>query len=414
MLRQVLKGPCSLSPLAVAVWMVVVALAAKGAVAISPAEKQGPFSVEFLGRVELPGNAVDRSGLITPLEDGSPANRLGGFSAIEYSGQDDRFVLLADRGAGDGAVSFACRLQLVDLQVDPQTKSVSVKWDSTQLLTAGDNQPLVGSLSTWADDRKVPSNKLWHAMDPEGIRRWNGGYLISDEYGPHVARFDGMGHLTDQWLLPPSRQCRGGVGNGSEDVAGSNIGSCNNRGLEGLAVTPSGESIWVAYQSCLLQDGVMDGWNCLGNHARWIKFDADGNRIAEVAYPMESRKTGISEILAIDEQRFLAIERDGKIGDEVENKDVFIVDIADATDISGIESLSPDGNLGGIKPVKKTKLIDLTDPIFGFGKSAAAEKPEGLAWGRQLADGRRTLWICWDNDFDPDRPSTIACFAIGL
>jgi hypothetical protein len=57
-------------------------------------------------------------------------------------------------------------------------------------------------------------------------------------------------------------------------------------------------------------------------------------------------------------------------------------------------------------------LIDLLDPAFGMSGEKAPEKPEGLAWGPRLADGRRLLMVCFDNDFDPARESIFVAFAI--
>lgn len=379
-----------------------------------------PLAVEFIGRIEFPGDAVDQSGLTGGLEDQSPANRLGGFSAIEYSGKANRFVVLADRGAGDGSVSYPCRMQQVDLRVEPGSHTIYADWVSTVLLTATDGTQLDGSKVTAIADRSQSPDQPWHAMDPEGIRRWGNGWLISDEYGPHIGCFDFAGQLNTQWQLPPSRvRCEVTKTEILDTEGPGNHGSgCfDNKGLEGLAVTPSGATVWASYQSSLLQDGEMIDGKCRGDFTRWIAFDRDGNRTAEVAYPMDSRKSGVSELLAVDEHRMLVLERDGKAGQKAAIKRIYVADIRGASEVLQVKALplNKQANLersDPIKPVQKRLLIDLMDLPEELGDAATAEKPEGLAWGPTLEDGRRTLWVCWDNDFDPERKSYIACFAI--
>ena len=383
-------------------------------------ETEAPLTVEFIGRVEIAGDATDLSGLSGGLEDQSPINRLGGFSAIEYSGQGNRFVVLADRGAGDGAVSYPCRMQHVDLRIQPSSKTIQADWVSTVLLTATDGIQLDGSITTANVDRTQSADQPWHAMDPEGIRRWGKGWLISDEYGPNIGCFDLTGHLEKQWLLPESRVC---CKSGKTKLAGINSpsnpasGCTNNRGLEGLAVTPSGSTVWAAYQSCLLQDGEMVDGKCFGDFTRWIAFDRDGNRTAEVAYAMDDRWSGISELLALDEHRMLALERDGREGEQAAIKRIYLADTRNASEVSNLAALplshrANQSSVDPIAPVCKKLLIDLMEYRQELGDAATAEKPEGLTWGPRLQDGRRTLWICWDNDFDPKRKSYIACFAI--
>ena len=379
-----------------------------------------PIPIEFMGLVEFAGDAVDLSGLDGGLEDSSPSNRLGGFSAIEYSGKGNRFVILADRGAGDGAVSYPCRMQYVDLQLDPKGRSIEANWVSTVLLKSLDGAQLDGSNVTANADRSRPANSPWHAMDPEGIRRWGKGWLISEEYGPNIGYFDATGQLQKQWQLPESRvRCKftkDELFNGKHS-SDQLCGSCENRGLEGLAVTPSGSTAWASYQSSLLQDGELVDGKCFGEFTRWIALDQDGKLTAEVAYPMSSRYSGISELLSVDEHRLLVLERDGLAGKDAMIKRIYLANTQKASDVSKVDALPVDRskNLSRpnpIEPVQKRLLIDLMEFQHELGAAATAEKPEGLTWGPALEDGRRTLWICWDNDFDPNLKSYIACFAV--
>ena len=158
---------------------------------------------------------------------------------------------------------------------------------------------------------------------------------------------------------------------------------------------------------------------CQGDLVRWIAFDAEGNRTREVAYPLDIGASGISEILAVDEHRMLVLERDSNDGDEAKFKRIFLADHHAANDVKSVETLPADQarlskSDSHIQVVEKRLLIDLLNWKDELGEAATAEKPEGLAWGRTLKDGRRTLWVCWDNDFETHRDSYVACFAVDL
>ena len=63
-----------------------------------------PGQVSLLGKLEIPGTASDLSGLSGKLNDGSPANLLGGIGSALASGPNPgEFYFLPDRGPGDGA-----------------------------------------------------------------------------------------------------------------------------------------------------------------------------------------------------------------------------------------------------------------------------------------------------------------------
>ena len=165
-------------------------------------------------------------------------------------------------------------------------------------------------------------------------------------------------------------------------------------------------------QSPLIQDGEMNEDKCLGLNCRWIIFDADRQLEKEVVYQLDDLKAGVSEVLVVSESKFLVLERDSNVGEEAKLKRIFLVDISGASDVSTVDALPPLALPEEIVPVSKRLLIDLLDDRFGIGGKHAAEKPEGLSWGATLADGRRTLWVCCDNDFDTHINSEIYCFAV--
>ena len=372
-------------------------------------------AIELLGKVRLAGDMSDKSERSESLEDGTRADLFGGLSAIDYMGSDNRFLLLSDRGAGDGAVSNPCRFHEATLTVQDGSGVISFELQETRLLMSPTGGPLVGSLTAHSVDlaegmaRPSLGSKAtnWTAFDPEGIRRLkDGSMVVTDEYGPRVVLFDEWGRLMNQFSLPERFELQ-------SPVNGDNIrGVFPNRGFEGIAVTPDKNWFVTVIQSPLIQDGEIKEAKCLGLNCRWIVFDANRHVKQELVYQLEDLMSGVSEILAISESKFLVLERDSEVAEEAKLKRIYLVDISGASDVSTVGALPPLALPEEIIPVSKRLLIDLLDDRFGIGGTHAAEKPEGLSWGAALVDGRRTLWVCCDNDFDPNVQSEIYCFAV--
>jgi hypothetical protein len=117
-------------------------------------------------------------------------------------------------------------------------------------------------------------------------------------------------------------------------------------------------------------------------------------------------------MLAVDDHRFLVIERDGQQGQSAAFKKIMKIDLAGASDVSSIESLAPKKLPQGVKPVHKSVFIDFLDSRYGLAGPQLAQKQEGLAWGPSLTDGRKLLWICVDNDFKPGASCEFYAFAV--
>lgn len=367
----------------------------------------GKPSVELVGLVAIPGTQVDRSGLEGKLETGSPANALGGFSAIDYSSESDEYYVLSDRGPADGAASFACRFHRLTFRPKSDASDVSkIAWDwslnATQLLRTSTEQPFTGSLAAlqaWNGKGDCPS------LDPEGLRLVNDLVLISDEYGPSLRFFDRSGRLQSEVVISSK------FGLSERKSPAMKEGTFSNRGLEGICQTPKGGTLVAVFQGPLVQDGRIVKKKCLGVHSRWLVIQRDLRTMSELNYVLEDESTGVSEVLAIDETRFLVLERDSESGVDAKIKRIYLADIAEASDISQVDSITQ-GLPTGLKPIRKELVIDLMHPSYGLNGEKTPEKPEGLAWGPWMPDGRKLLVVCFDNDFEEARQSILAAFAI--
>jgi hypothetical protein len=366
---------------------------------LTPSQAQ----VEFLGSVRISGSATDLSGLTGELEGGVPANQLGGFSAIEYSGSGNVYFVLPDRGAGDGAVSYPCRVHKVELTVDVENRKLGFQQLGTILLRNKDGEPLIGSearMLEWDGTGRCPS------YDPEGIRVTADGHLlITDEYGPYADLFDMNGFLVRELAMPEK------IDLGTRQKPQNSRGAFTNRGLEGVTLIPNSDRFLVVLQSCLIQDGRVEGDKCLGTKARWIIGELSSDKTREVVYPMVNESTGVSEVLAVDSSRYLVLERDSKVGSAAVIKKIYLANLIGVTDVSHIESLLNSGTASN-REIQKREFIDLLNPDYGLNDDTIPGKPEGLAWGPRLPDGRRMLIVCYDNDFVDTSDSVIAAFAV--
>ncbi|UOQ68918.1 esterase-like activity of phytase family protein [Hymenobacter volaticus] len=241
-------------------------------------------------------------------------------------------------------------------------------------------------------------------IDSEGlVLAADGTFWVSDEYGPHITHFDGTGRTLER--INPF-----GSGTGGRRLPAVLARRRPNRGMEGLTITPDGKTLVGLLQSPLYNPtaAAVAGSTVI----RILTFDIATGATKQYVYLMENASlTGCSEIVAITNTTFLALERDGLYGGNTTApatfKRVYQFDLAGATDISDaanaaagklyngltVEQLKDRTGLSaaGIVPVTKTLVLDLlTDisPVYPH------DKAEGL-----VLIGNNQLAIANDDDF---------------
>jgi hypothetical protein len=231
--------------------------------------------------------------------------------------------------------------------------------------------------------------------------------FISDEYGPYIYQFDRRtGQRVRSYKLPDKYAVSNLSPVGATEISGNTSGRVANKGMEGLAISPDGKTLFGAMQSPLIQDGGTAGAN-----TRIIVIDvASGAILGEFAYQFTNIGTAtkpkfgtISEIVAINGHQLLVDERDGNgLGDEsVANfKKLFIIDLAGAQDVS---NLSGAAALAG-KAAPKTLFLDVVATLnaHGIASTEIPAKLEGVTFGPDLDVGgvmQHTLFVANDNDF---------------
>jgi hypothetical protein len=366
-----------------------------------------------------------------PLESGVAGNILGGVgSGLAYAG-GNTFLAIPDRGpnatpynpAVDDTTSFIPRFQTFSLSLaaNPNYDSLTVGSlpyilspfltdttllsSKTRLVYGLNGAPYLNKKEKFYfsgrsdnfDATQSSTNPKDGRLDPEGIRVSNDGksVFITDEYGPYVYQFDrATGKRIKSFTLPAYYAVTKLNAVGATEISDNLVGRISNKGMEALAITPSGDTLVGMMQQNLAQD--------TKKYVRIITIDIATGLTHEYAYKLTAGSS-VSDILAINDHEFLVDERDGSglgNGDDAVVKQLYKIDLAGATEIS-----SP--TIGKDTPlVSKTLFVDVLAKLNANGITSAhvPAKLEGVAFGPDLViDGlnKHTLFIANDNDFLP-------------
>lgn len=384
--------------------------------------------ITLIGKGLIDGAALDKSGLIGSIcQAGVPANCVpqaifGGFgSDLRYTGWNNVFIAAPDRGPFDGLtdVPYLDRFHFLQITTDlgAASPNIHVELLDTRFLKNEFGQTFVGAAGAFDANNDLATLRL----DPEGICVGpKGTFFVSDEYGPYIFEFDHQGHLLRRIAVPSKFLIANPSADPNLELLGNTSGRQANRGMEGLAISPDGTTLFGMMQNALIQDhGLNPGTtDRLGLNNRILQMNLLTGETHEYVYVLDAinRGQGVSEILAINRHEFLVVERDNRSNlqsppQAPTRKTVYKIDLAGATDVSGIESLPAGALPAGVVPVSKTLFLNLLDPTFNLTPTIA-EKIEGLAWGPDLADGRHVLYVISDNDLNPALATQIYAFAI--
>ncbi|NBV85243.1 MAG: hypothetical protein EBS01_03015, partial [Verrucomicrobia bacterium] len=392
------------------------------------------------------------------------------------------FLTLPDRGYNSGAVysDYRTRVQQVDFSFTPYTgttalsssvNQISLRYMGGSLLTINDGPAnttgalpttsaalQVGTLTTGMVP-KTAGGKI--SLDAEGLALLgDGSGYVSDEYGPNVFYIQN-GNITSVINPPASAMPRTSTGSLTYTVSGTSApdpttGRRGNQGMEGVAVSPDGKTLFTMLQSATMQDSTSGSQN--RQYTRLYKYDITNSRsnptlLAEYVVELprfndtNANQTGLtpnktgaqSEIVALDGDRIMLLSRDsngngGATAAPAVFKSVMIADLtrggtnilsqditSDFTVKNGTVSTSLSGDfttklkdgITAVSPVQFVSIIDATQLAkFGLntndGSSAArtsatlSEKWEGMALVSALDASRPNdyfLFVANDNDF---------------
>lgn len=192
-------------------------------------------------------------------------------------------------------------------------------------------------------------------------------------------------------------------------------GPRQNSVFEGMSFADNFQTLMVSVEEPLYEDGPRADLSDNSPYIRILSFDAGSRSIKKqyaykldpVAHPSSPANAykinGIPDILSIGENKLLVIERSFSTGRLACTVKLFITDLSEATDISGISSLANDKNF---TPATKKLLLNMDD--LGF----YIDNIEGVTFGPILPDGHRTLLFIADNNFNPLEKSQVFLFEV--
>jgi hypothetical protein len=245
-------------------------------------------------------------------------------------------------------------------------------------------------------------------VDPESIRFGKDGIYWGSEgdakvlIPPFVRVASPDGAFVREFKLP----------DGFAPTADKSTGIRDNLAFEDLAVSPSGD-VFVGVEAALYQDGPNPNLTT-GSLSRIIRYDgATGEPKAQYVYPVSpipqaavkpdgGNDNGMSEMIALDDHRLLAVERSYAQGFG-NNIKLFMMDIDGATDVSSIASLAK--NDQRVVPVRKSQVLDLR--AIGL----TPDNIEAMAIGK-AKDGTDVLILGSDNNFSTGQKSQFYAFKI--
>ncbi|MBT9538291.1 esterase-like activity of phytase family protein [Thiobacillus sp.] len=348
------------------------------------------FSLNYLGQQIVPSGTSAFS------------TTVGGLSGLDYDATNQRFFAISD----DRSQFNPARFYTLNLDLNQFTRSA----------TPG----MAGVAFTGVTTIQQPAGGAFaiNTVDPEGMRysSANGKLYWSNEgqrsssgfQNPSVREMNLDGsHVRD--FAVPAYYNPVGSNNG---LAAGDAGIYNNLAFESMTISTDGNTLYTATENGLSQDS-LPSTIANGSRARILSFDlATGAAGAEYAYDVEPvaiapnpanqfATNGLTDLLAIGDREFIAIERSFAVGAVTPGAPVtgntirlFHVDARNATNIAGVVDLT--GEI--VTPAAKTLLLDLSTLTNDDGTPLALDNIEGLTLG-PVVNGKQTLILVSDNNF---------------
>ncbi|HEX2285111.1 MAG TPA: esterase-like activity of phytase family protein, partial [Mycobacterium sp.] len=170
-------------------------------------------------------------------------------------------------------------------------------------------------------------------------------------------------------------------------------------------LTPGGRYLWATMEGPGYDDGEPPT-ESEGALTRVTRFDVETRMAtAQYAYPLDQVSAGrdgdngLTDLVALDDETFLAVERG--YGTHVAVR-VYRVSVGDADDVLARPSLRG----APVRTMTKTLLIDLTSTVDPL------DNIEGITLGPTLPDGRQSLVMVSDDNFSPEQVTQFLAFAI--
>jgi hypothetical protein len=325
-------------------------------------------SLHFIGEQVIPANTIFQN------------TKVGGLSSIEYA--NEKYYLISD-------------------DKDKPIRFYEMKLDYNQ----NDFNDV-----TITKVIKIENNSK--GIDPESLRFDKNSthfYWTSEGYSrkginPTVFEIDKNGKAVKTHQTPKIFQAKYNT---------KTYGTRRNGTFEGLSMSINPDFYWVGMELPLKQDGEEPLLEKGNYPIRISKINKKTDElIFQFVYQLDKIPknsipenkfivNGCPEILEIDENRFLFLERAYASGhkDGGNTVKIYLVDSSKASDVSKINSLTENT----YAPAKKTLLFNF-DTIRNQLTNGIVDNIEGISFGKTLANGNKTIVVVSDNNFNKFNP----------
>lgn len=307
----------------------------------------------------------------------------GGVSGLDLAADGSYWAISDDRGGERGTPRF------YNLSIDHgSTGPVTVKINRQVYMERPDGTPFPASARTVDPEaiRLAPNGNLYWSS--EG----NWGVAGTTLFQPFLREMSATGKFVREFKTPA-------IYNYADNQT---TGGRSNKLFEALAVTPDG-TVYLANEDALIQDGPLTSVQA-GSVVRVSAMDPV-NGVAKAQYAYQLPKipvdapvgapfgpdNGLSDLLAISDKKFIAVERAfaSGIGNTIR---LVLTEITGATtDVSGNARLSE----AAYTPMTRRLLLEM--PISYAGTKL--DNIEAITWGKTLPNGNRTVVLAADNNF---------------
>lgn len=322
---------------------------------------------------------------------------LGGLSGLAYDKTKNKILAVCD----DRSSINDARYYEFDLKLDE--KNFKVTPSAVITIKAPDGKPYkkgmvdFEGIALWADD-VIVSSEGWINKDPP--------------VNPEIFRITRSGDFKMDLAIPEQFLTKKGI---------VKYGARDNLVFEALSSSRDGKVLWAGAEEALMQDD-RTSTPSYESTLRLIQYK-DLKPVKQVAYKLEKvpsisvagltvGETGLSEILAVDENHFYSIERSYMPLAKKAVIRLFYNTVTDkTTDISKMDSLEK--NLKEIKRVDKELVADLEDFKSQMNSDFQnLDNIEGITFGPTLPNGRETIILVSDNNFKKNQRTQFLAFEI--
>ncbi|MCZ2826324.1 MULTISPECIES: esterase-like activity of phytase family protein [unclassified Modestobacter] len=276
----------------------------------------GTQQAELVGRSVLPsatfGEQVPSGALAAPANGVTPpfaAQPIQGFSGLLADGDD--WLVLEDNGYGTKANSGDFLLRVIRVHIDTTTQQTTV---------------LEGGFSLSDPDRKLPfpltrsDRRLTGAdLDPESFQRMpDGTFWIGEEFGPSLVHVDGQGRVLSAPVQPDGVRAPE-----AWDLGGAAPTLGGSKGFEGMALGVDGHTLYPMLEGAVAGDDPAT--------RRIYGFDTRRGAFTGLKAKVRFEVPGdaLGDMVALDQNRFLILERDNAQGPASQLKAVYLIDTRD-------------------------------------------------------------------------------------